>query len=418
LPEITLAPGRFRVRLRDEVTAGAVPLPLPRRTIWPIALITGAMFAIFAGVAWTVASTMTRGPVRDVFDLMMLLFQGFWLLGWSVGVFILGALTVFLFLYGEQARIENGRLIYVPRLGPLKIIIDYDLARVRNVRLKNVGNDATAQIRFDYDGRDDCTLGDTMPHADAERLADTIRSAAIAAGAHDQRLPEMYGKGSGSLFHVDQLKKAPGAFSKPLLQEAPAASVPKFSSAALIAANMVPLAGVLFFGWDLATVMVLFWAESAVIGFYTALKMAVTGGVWAIFGVVFFLGHFGGFMAMHFLFIYLLFIRGLHAAGPEPGVRDALLRIFVPLWIPLAALAISHGVSFVSNFLGRREYERTRVQALMAAPYSRIMVMQFTVIFGGWVVLLLKNPVPALALLVLIKTAMDLRAHRREHLAD
>ena len=43
---------------------------------------------------------------------------------------------------------------------------------------------------------------------------------------------------------------------------------------ALVAANMVPLVGVLFLGWDLSSVMVLFWAESAVIAFYTALKMA------------------------------------------------------------------------------------------------------------------------------------------------
>ena len=49
------------------------------------------------------------------------------------------------------------------------------------------------------------------------------------------------------------------------------------SGLALIGANLVPLAGVLFLGWDLASVIVLFWAESAVIGFYTALKMAIVG---------------------------------------------------------------------------------------------------------------------------------------------
>jgi len=72
-------------------------------------------------------------------------------------------------------------------------------------------------------------------------------------------------------------------------------------------------------------------------------------------------------------------------------------------------------VSFVTNFLEGREYERTSVQALMAAPYSRIVAMQLALIFGAWVVLLLKNPVPALAMLVLIKTAIDLRAHLKEH---
>ena len=41
--------------------------------------------------------------------------------------------------------------------------------------------------------------------------------------------------------------------------------------------------------------------------------------------------------------------------------------------------------------------------------------MQLTIIFGGWLVLLLNNPVPALALLVGVKTLADLQAHRKEH---
>jgi hypothetical protein len=96
-------------------------------------------------------------------------------------------------------------------------------------------------------------------------------------------------------------------------------------------------------------------------------------------------------------------------------VRETLLKIFVPLWITLAALFISHGVSFFSNFLGRREYERSTITVLMTAPYNRIMVMQLTLIFGGWVILLLNSPVGALVLLIVLKTALDFSAHRKEH---
>ena len=76
--------------------------------------------------------------------------------------------------------------------------------------------------------------------------------------------------------------------------------LPLASALALLAANLVPLAGVLLWGWKLHEVIVLFWAESAVIGFYTLLKMAVVGKWLAIFAGVFFAGHFGGFMAIHF----------------------------------------------------------------------------------------------------------------------
>lgn len=47
------------------------------------------MFAIFAGIEWTTFTSLMGQSVDDVFDLMVFLFQGFWLLGWSVGVVFL-----------------------------------------------------------------------------------------------------------------------------------------------------------------------------------------------------------------------------------------------------------------------------------------------------------------------------------------
>ena len=71
---------------------------------------------------------------------------------------------------------------------------------------------------------------------------------------------------------------------------------------ALVAANLIPLAGALFFGWDLGTIMLLYWAESAIIGLFNIGKMIAVGGWGAIFLCVFFCVHFGGFMAGHFIF--------------------------------------------------------------------------------------------------------------------
>jgi hypothetical protein len=194
--------------------------------------------------------------------------------------------------------------------------------------------------------------------------------------------------------------------------EAPSVMSP--SGLALVAANLIPLAGVLFFGWSLANVMVLFWAESAVIGFYTILKLAVVGRAWSVFSILFFIGHFGGFMALHLGFIYALFVRGVNAAGAE-SVRAALVAVFAPVWLSLIGLVISHGISFYSNFIRGREYLSETTQRLMSGPYSRIVIMQLTIIFGGWVVQMLRSPVPALAILVLLKISADFSAHRSEH---
>jgi len=42
------------------------------------------------------------------------------------------------------------------------------------------------------------------------------------------------------------------------------------------------------------------------------------------------------------------------------------------------------------------------------------MVLHMTVLFGGWVVMLLGSPLFALVVLVALKTAADVRAHRAE----
>jgi len=394
-------PERFRVALRDD-PGGATPLNLPARRMWPAGLIVGAMFAIFAGILWVQIANLHPQGLRSVFDLSFMLFGLFWIIGWSVGVLILGALTVLLLFHGESARLANGCLVLVPRLGPLKFVGEYDLARMRNLRVEHSGSAETVRIRFDYRGGS-CGLGDSMPRADAEKLIATIRSAAPATITMPAE-PAPVEAAAPQKPAVPANLPAP----QPLALTSP-------SALALIAANLVPLAGVLLGQWTLGEVMVLFWSESAIIGLYTVFKIAVAGKWAALFAVPFFVGHFGGFMAAHFMFVYGFFLDGFTGGGLEPGVRAALTGLFMPLWPALAALFVSHGVSFAVNFLGQREYAGATVQNLMAAPYKRIIVMHLTIIFGGWLAMLLKTPAPALALLILLKIAADLRAHTREH---
>jgi hypothetical protein len=283
------------------------------------------------------------------------------------------------------------------------VLLADDLAQVRTLRLESAGSNDSVRLRFDY-GDGVTNLGDAMARPEGQRLLDTIRSASHTASSFAEPDRRLQAPG----FELQARSPESGAQSPATL------TITSLSGLALIAANIVPLVGVLLLGWDLSSVMVLFWAESAVIAFYTALKMAFVGNIAAFLAVPFFVGHFGGFMAGHFLLIYMLFIRGTGTA-PEPAARETLRVIFSPLGVPIAALFISHGVSFVTNFIGRREYAATTMAALMAAPYNRIIVMQLALIFGGWIILLLKSPVPALAVLVLVKTALDFSAHRIEH---
>lgn len=394
-------PERIRFTLWDAGAPGSTPLELPARRMWPIGLVFAVFFAIFAGIAWVQIVKMSSHDVGGVFDLMFVLFEGFWVLGWSVGVLILGALTVLFLFYRESARLEGGRLVHVPRLGPFRIVCEYDLARVRNIRLEPAKHEEKVRIRFDY-GNGSNGLGDAMSRAEAEALVEEIRGAAAKYHPHPHRPPE----------GEEVSRTAVDANAPAALRPAPLTSP---SGLALIGANLLPLAGVLVFGWDLSNVMVLYWAESAVIGFYTALKAFVVGKWVAPFAVMFFVGHFGGFMAIHFMFVYGFFIHGGGSLAAEPGALEGLLDIFGPLWPALAALFVSHGVSFFVNFISRREHVGTTLTDLMTAPYKRIMIMHVTIIFGGFVVMLLDTPAPALALLVMLKTVVDFRAHLGEH---
>lgn len=385
-------PERTRFALFDDDTTGSVPLELPRRRLWPAGLIFLAMFAVFAAIGWTqVASLLQHNALRSVFDLVIVLFQGAWVLGWSVGTLILGLIAALLLLHGESARLADGKLLYVPRLGPLRFIAEYDLARLRNLRTQSVGGDADqVRLSFSYDGGDR-SLGDSMTRAQADAIIAAIRRMAPSSV-------------------TDAPPAAPAVAAAPL----PPLTLSSPSSLVLIAANLLPLAGVMSGHLTLGQVMVLFWSESAIIGFFTLLKMAVVGKWGALLAGPFFAGHYGGFMAIHFLFVYSFFASGTSGA-PEPPVLAALMTLYQPLWPAAAALLVSHAVSFALNFIGRGEYRGETVNGLMTAPYRRVIVLHLTLIFGGWLTMLVDSTAPAVALLIGLKICADLRAHTREH---
>jgi len=83
---------------------------------------------------------------------------------------------------------------------------------------------------------------------------------------------------------------------------------------ALVAANVVPLVGVVLLGWDAAVIVLLYWTENLVIGFYNILKMAMVKAPHStvqnskLFVIPFFCLHFGAFCAGHGFFLYGLAI--------------------------------------------------------------------------------------------------------------
>ncbi|MBP6875185.1 MAG: hypothetical protein KBD56_03885 [Candidatus Eisenbacteria bacterium] len=211
------------------------------------------------------------------------------------------------------------------------------------------------------------------------------------------------------------------------------------SAAALVAANLLPLAGVLFLHWDAATIVLLYWAENLVIGGYQVLKMALLKTehpiqqLGKLVAIPFFCLHFGGFCAVHGLFLVGLLRIGGGFDSVSPGgggwgvgplvFLELLMNVIRFVWNArppgsnwaFYALAASHGVSFIEYFLRKKEYAAASMSQTMMQPYGRIVVMHFTVVLGAIPALLLGSPVGLLCILVLIKTWADLAAHGKAH---
>jgi hypothetical protein len=201
------------------------------------------------------------------------------------------------------------------------------------------------------------------------------------------------------------------------------------SLAALVVVNLVPLAGVLLWGWDVGGLVVLYWSENLILGAYTIVKMLAASPVGGLASSAFFLIHYGGFCAVHGFFVLALttdaspdFIEG----EPWPlflvfvqllvSVVRQVLSLAPPEWLfAFAALAISHGISLVGNYFLGGEYRTQTVKALMSAPYKRIVVLHVAILLGGFGVMALGSPLPLLMLLVGLKIGLDLVLHLREH---
>jgi hypothetical protein len=190
----------------------------------------------------------------------------------------------------------------------------------------------------------------------------------------------------------------------------------------MLAANLVPVAGVLLWGWSVLALLVLFWMENAIIGAFFALRMLCAdprdAALWAgkLFMVPFFCFHYGMFTAIHGVFVFTLFGgQSYRASGLqvlEPAARAAGE---LGLWLPLAALLASHAFSFVWNYLVRGEFRRASLPALMAKPYGRVVVLHLAIILGGIGAMALGSPVWALLVLLALKIGLDLKAHVKEH---
>lgn len=168
----------------------------------------------------------------------------------------------------------------------------------------------------------------------------------------------------------------------------------------LIIANLLPVYGVWFQNWNAREVFIVYCFETIIIGFFTLLKLGITGtikksDVWqtqggtpvkqpAFFFMLFFMLHYGMFVAIQ---------MGLFFA--VSGIGDEIKITFFNFYykwpslitkeayIMLGVFIVSYAFKHLTEFILSGEYRTVSLGYLMFQPYGRILIQQATVIIGS-----------------------------------
>jgi hypothetical protein len=151
------------------------------------------------------------------------------------------------------------------------------------------------------------------------------------------------------------------------------ANAPRFNSSwALVAANLLPLAGAVWLHWPIKEFMLLYWLECIVVALLTVVRWAIcmvtTGNLMVVarLSALLFLGPLLVFALGTFCFVYGLFVVRIFFPTPSARAWGFVDRLFDPLvsalvdqpmlMLAVASIAFGHVYSFICDFLLTKEY--------------------------------------------------------------
>lgn len=166
----------------------------------------------------------------------------------------------------------------------------------------------------------------------------------------------------------------------------------------LIVANLLPVYGVWFLGWNAKQIFLVYCLETIIIGMFTLIKLGIATAVrkkdwWenqgsrtlmhGTFFMLFFLLHYGLFVGIQMS----LFLEA--ASMGNENTPAALQLILHPFrytgphgWLILSVFIFGYGYENLSGFIMYNQYRTKSFMRIMFEPYLRIFVQQFAVICG------------------------------------
>ncbi|RZJ03392.1 MAG: hypothetical protein EON89_11775 [Brevundimonas sp.] len=196
--------------------------------------------------------------------------------------------------------------------------------------------------------------------------------------------------------------------------------------ALIVVGNLIPVVGVLAFGWNATQILILYWCENVVIGLMTLPRILTAqvvvrypdrpgqiqldNAIGKAFLGGFFVVHYGIFCLVHGVFAVLL------VSGAMGGTADSLTGVWSQTfgesgfrWA-LLGIVLVHAVIFVREWVIGAGYRRSDPGTEMFRPYGRIIVMHLTVLLGAWGLAAVGAPAAAVLTLCLVKTVIEIGA--------
>jgi len=172
----------------------------------------------------------------------------------------------------------------------------------------------------------------------------------------------------------------------------------------LIIANLLPVYGVWFEGWNAKQIFLVYCLETIIIGFFTLVKLGVVTAIrkkdwWenngsktmmpGLFFMLFFIAHYGLFVGVQTSLFFS--IASINRNGGPLNIIEFLIHpnkyLGTQGWLLLSAFVFSYGYENLIGFILNNEYRIKSFARIMFEPYLRIFVQQFTVLLGLFVLL-------------------------------
>lgn len=184
--------------------------------------------------------------------------------------------------------------------------------------------------------------------------------------------------------------------------------------------DLLPVYGVLAWGWTAVPLVLLYWMENIVAGAMTIPRIIISGATYKIVGLaaglflsVFFVFHYGLFCMVHGTFLmgfasFSNFSEGAGGMSEIPimdltGMFEYSLRSGLHVDWMLYAIIAFQVIVFVWEFLIKGEWKETNPMAEMFAPYSRIIVLHFALFVGAAALFFLGQPMLGVLGLILFR---------------